>query len=106
VVQNAGDSVWGALYDVDEGDMNRLDRKEGAGWAYRPTPVDVSLIDGSTHRAVTYTVVDKEPIDVPPAADYLGRMIEAAHERELPLSYRNELERLPARLITSSPPAS
>jgi hypothetical protein len=42
--------------------------------------------------ATTYTVRSKEPTEVPPSEQYMGRVTAAAHERGLPDSYVAQLE--------------
>ena len=83
VVPAPGERVWGALYEVDEAVMDALDRKEGAGVAYRRLEVAVEL-DGTPRDAVTYEVIDKEP-DAPPATpEYAALVLGGARERGLP----------------------
>ena len=58
-----GEHVWGAAYERSGVALERLDRKEGAGFAYRRRAVGVEL-HGGMREAVAYEVIDKEP-DVP-----------------------------------------
>jgi AIG2-like family len=46
--------------------------------------------------AVVYTVHVKEPKEVLPSRQYLGRLIAAAHERHLPEAYVEKLEAMVA----------
>lgn len=95
VVPAAGESVWGVLYEVDDAELALLDRKEGYDWAYVREPLAAELAgDGSRQRAVTYTVRDKEPVEVNPSNDYLEGIISAAIERGLPSGYVDSLKRL------------
>ena len=55
-----GERVWGAAYDAPEAALAALDRKEGAGFAYRRRDVEVDL-DGELRPAITYEVIDKDP---------------------------------------------
>jgi gamma-glutamylcyclotransferase (GGCT)/AIG2-like uncharacterized protein YtfP len=83
VVPAPGERVWGALYEVDEAVMESLDRKEGAGLAYRRIEVEVEL-DGTPRTAIAYAVIDKEA-DVPPATPaYADLVLRGARERGLP----------------------
>jgi len=94
VLPAAGHEVWGALYELDEEDLDALDRKEGRGWAYARDEKRVRLsTDGSEHDVIVYTVVSKEPAEVPPSREYLARLIAAAGRRELPGAYVAMLER-------------
>jgi gamma-glutamylcyclotransferase (GGCT)/AIG2-like uncharacterized protein YtfP len=79
--------VWGALYELEEPDLQRLDRKEGGKDAYTRQDVVVRTCDGRTHEAVTYCVVNKEPSDIPPARAYLDRLLRGARQRSLPGAY-------------------
>jgi gamma-glutamylcyclotransferase (GGCT)/AIG2-like uncharacterized protein YtfP len=83
IVPAPGESVWGALYELPDGALERLDAKEGEGFAYRRRGVEV---DHAGHRraAVAYEVVDKEPEQVAPTDEYLALLRSAARERGLP----------------------
>jgi gamma-glutamylcyclotransferase len=83
IVPAAGESVWGALYEVPEGELDRLDRKEGEGFAYRRRAVEVEH-RGEPRAAVAYEVIDKEPDEVEPTPEYLELLRAAARERGLP----------------------
>ena len=88
VVLDSGQTVWGVLYQLDPEGLRALDRKEGNGWAYERQQCQVHLLtDGSEHEAITYTVLHKEPQDVPPSRAYLQRLITAARRRGLPERY-------------------
>ena len=86
-----GESVWGALYELPDDALERLDAKEGAGFAYRRVEVEVEL-GGEERRAVAYEVADKEPAEVLPTPEYARLLVTAAHERGLPDAYIRELE--------------
>jgi gamma-glutamylcyclotransferase (GGCT)/AIG2-like uncharacterized protein YtfP len=90
LVPALGRSVWGVVYELPLG-LGELDTKEGAGWAYRRREVDVRL-DDSTIGAVAYEVLEKEPAEVPPRADYVQLLVTGAREHGLPDSYIAELE--------------
>jgi gamma-glutamylcyclotransferase len=87
IVSVPGGSVWGALYEVADGELNRLDQKEGEGFAYRQ--VEVELADG--RRAIAYEVIDKEPRQVPCAPEYAELVLAGARERGLPEEWVREL---------------
>jgi gamma-glutamylcyclotransferase len=90
VVPAPGRSVWGVLYELPLG-LDELDAKEGAGWAYRRSEVEVRL-DGSTLTAAAYEVMEKEPAEVPPRPDYVELLVTGAREHGLPEHYIAELE--------------
>jgi hypothetical protein len=92
IVPAPGEVVWGALYELPEGALERLDRKEGEGLAYRRRQVEVEL--GSDRRvAVAYEVMRKEPEEVTPSPEYVRLLAEGARERSLPEPYVRRLER-------------
>jgi gamma-glutamylcyclotransferase len=93
VVPAAGCGVWGVLYELADGDLDALDRKEGNGWAYERVPVGVRLAgQAAAVRALTYRVCEPEPVEVTPSPEYLDGLIEAARARGLPASYSAQLE--------------
>lgn len=93
VVPEAGHSVWGVLYELADGDLDALDRKEGNGWAYERVPVAVRISGESADvPALTYRVCEPEPAEVQPSAAYLDGLIAAAQARGLPPGYSAELE--------------
>jgi gamma-glutamylcyclotransferase len=92
-------SVWGVLYEVGDGDLEALDRKEGNGWAYAREQKSVTLAgDRSAHAAIVYTVLAKEPSEVPPSGEYLERLIVAAEDQGLPEEYVVTLRAVPRTL--------
>jgi gamma-glutamylcyclotransferase (GGCT)/AIG2-like uncharacterized protein YtfP len=98
VLPAPGHEVWGTLYELDEKDLDALDRKEGCGWAYARERKHVRLsTDGSEHGAFTYVVVSKEPTEIPPSREYLIRLLAAAEHRALPAPYLAKLERIGSR---------
>ena len=92
VVRARGESVWGVLYDVPSGEMAALDRKEGvAAKAYERKRVLVTTAAGTRVRAVTYSVIEKEPGQTP-SDYYLELILTGARERSLPEEYVRMLE--------------
>ena len=92
IVAEPGSTVWGVLYEIREGDVAILDRKEGHGWAYVREPFTVRLESGGEQQAVAYTVRNKESSPVRPSRAYLSDVVNAARERALPPSYIRHLE--------------
>jgi gamma-glutamylcyclotransferase len=86
IVAAPGESVWGALYELPDEALARLDEKEGAGWAYGRREMAVEL-DGRARVALVYEVIDKEPREVPPTPEYARLLAEGARERGLPEEY-------------------
>ena len=88
LVPSPGEAVWGALSELAEDELERIDAKEGAGFAYQRTEVEL----GGEH-AVAYEVIHKEPRDVPPAPEYAALVLAGARERGLPDHWLRALER-------------
>jgi gamma-glutamylcyclotransferase len=86
IVPAPGEEVWGVLYEVPDGALDRLDAKEGEGWAYRRIEAEVEH-GGRRVRAEAYEVVAKEPDAVPPTPEYATLLVRAARERGLPRDY-------------------
>ena len=96
VIAAPGESVWGVLYELGPTQAAVLDRKEGAGWAYVRQPAQVRTLEGAAVDAFIYTVLHKEPREVPPSDAYVSRLIKGARKRGLPDAYICKLERLQA----------
>jgi gamma-glutamylcyclotransferase (GGCT)/AIG2-like uncharacterized protein YtfP len=94
VVADPGSEVWGALYELESRALERLDRKEGRGFAYRRRAVTVVAVDGTPHRAVAYSVISREPVEIRPSPSYLQGLLAGAGERSLPGEYIASLEAL------------
>jgi gamma-glutamylcyclotransferase len=93
VVPAPRNAVWGALYELDDKDLDALDRKEGHGWAYARERKRVRLAaDGPQRDAIAYTVLAKERTEVPPSREYLDRLIAAAERHAFPKDYIATLE--------------
>ncbi len=97
VVPAAGDEVWGVVYELDERDLEQLDRKEGLGWAYTRQRGRVHARDGSHHDAIFYTVLAKEHSEVAPSGDYIGRLVAAAERQGFPRRYLASLAEIASR---------
>ncbi len=81
-------SVWGALYELDDAMLAAIDEKEGNGWAYRRGRVHVRPGGGeATQGAQAYSVIAREQAEVPPSPAYLSGLLDAANERALPDEY-------------------
>ena len=86
-----GRCVWGALYELPEGELEGLDAKEGEGFAYRRREVTVEHREEHV-SAYAYDVISKEPADVPPTPEYRELLLAAARDRGLPAVYIRQLE--------------
>lgn len=94
VVRDEDGSVWGVLYEVSDGDLANLDKKEGNGHNYQRIAVEV-LCDDAPCTAYTYEVIAKLPDDIPTSRDYKQTLLAGAYEMGLPAAYIVMLEALP-----------
>jgi gamma-glutamylcyclotransferase len=94
ILADPGSSVWGVLYELSDEDLDGLDEKEGAGWAYDRLKVRVFGDDGSPHDAVAYVVIEKSSEEIPPSARYARQLIDAGRERGLSEEYLDAVSRL------------
>jgi gamma-glutamylcyclotransferase (GGCT)/AIG2-like uncharacterized protein YtfP len=97
-VEPASDeTVWGVLYDLREGDLARLDLREGYhkdrppgdNQRYRET-VTVTLADGRTVQAEVYMATPSADRRLP-SDEYIAYLLQLAEEWDLPLDYRDML---------------
>jgi len=79
IIDELGMSLYGVLYEIEEKEVEDLDRKEGYGSKYTKTEVDVVLLpDLYTYAAIVYVVISKESSEISPSREYLDTMIEGA----------------------------
>jgi gamma-glutamylcyclotransferase (GGCT)/AIG2-like uncharacterized protein YtfP len=98
VVPEEGAATWGALYELNQEDLNALDTKEyTANAGYQRREVEVETQDGTSHKATTYEVVNKEPKELAPKHEYLELLIKGATQRGLPLEWITLLKELQNR---------
>lgn len=94
--------AWGVLYEIDDQDLDKLDRVEGN---YHRTTVKVRRPDGGLLIAETY--VSDYLTEQPVAYDwYKKRVLEGAREHGLPNNYIAYLKRLPSRAEGTKPETS
>jgi len=94
VAAHAGSDVWGVLYAVPDGDLDKLDKGEGG---YRRVRLSLRLVDNTSTGAWVY--VAKKPKDDPalrPYTWYKRFLVEGAREHSLPEDYIAELDRIAA----------
>jgi gamma-glutamylcyclotransferase (GGCT)/AIG2-like uncharacterized protein YtfP len=94
IVADPESSVWGVLYEISDGCLETLDRKEGYPWAYERRSVDVMLESGGCRRALTYIVKQPEIEEVRPSNDYISGIVGAARAHGLPAAYVESLRAL------------
>lgn len=90
---DAAESVWGALYEVEDGDMKRLDEREGFS-ARREAARNVRnrvtvRVETSDERSVTAEAYVAVASDDPgqPSPHYIGYLVASAAECGLPKSH-------------------
>jgi gamma-glutamylcyclotransferase (GGCT)/AIG2-like uncharacterized protein YtfP len=92
VVEDANATVWGVLHELDGVAMEKLDRKEGAGWAYVRRQVQVYDVHDRLLAAQIYVVAAKSEEHIAPSTSYMARLVRAAEEQRLPDSYVRSLK--------------
>lgn len=85
-------AVWGALYELERSQLESLDLKESLGSGYEHLDVVVHTRDGASHRALAYSVIAKEPVEICPSLAYVQGLLQGAKERSLPDDYIASLE--------------
>ena len=85
--------VWGALYLMEPGQLDLLDRFEGG---YERTPVRVEGCKGAFHDALTYRS-DPGMEEMIPFDWYRGLILDGARQHDLPAAWLARLEALPCR---------
>lgn len=80
------DTVYGALFEIDQIEKRVLDRFEGLGIDYDEKQVTVISEDGDFRRALTYTakIIDNS---LKPYSWYLNHVVIGAKEIPLPKNY-------------------
>jgi gamma-glutamylcyclotransferase len=97
IVAAPGESVWGAVFEVDECDLTELDRFEGAQMSppgYRRCEVQVWTAEGAEATVCTYEVVAKTTVDLSPSSEYHALIVRGAEHWGLPLEYCGKLKRI------------
>ena len=92
---NAADSVMGALYSINGGDLPLLDRFEGVGHGYERKIVSVMSASNETVRAETY-IATHTGADLRPLDWYKEHVLRGARALQLPLTYIATIEAIVA----------
>lgn len=95
VIEAGSGSVTGVLFEIEQGEKADLDRIEGLNHGYREESVTVELASGAIERATTYVATNTNP-ELKPFTWYKQHVIEGAREANLPASYIEALEAVPA----------
>ncbi|XP_066244821.1 gamma-glutamylcyclotransferase-like [Euwallacea similis] len=104
IVPKKSGEVWGALWYVQNQDLENLDRQEGVhNNIYKPLQVDILLPDGKTVNARTYQQIAEAPggelselpQDCRPSVAYWKTIVKGAEETGLPKQYLDFLHQIP-----------
>jgi gamma-glutamylcyclotransferase len=101
-----GGSVHGAIYKLQQSDLDALDDYEGiADGQYTRNVVQVISPDGSAIKVITYFACRENKTEVAPSRKYLETILEGARDHQLPTEWIDWLgERL--EMIDSQPDQS
>ena len=84
-----GQQVWGAVYALDEGHLERLDHYETG---YERVQLSVRSDRGTRHTATSYRVLRK--LDLRPSRVYLDKMLRWGEHWGLPAPYMQKLREI------------
>ena len=87
-------SVWGAVFEVTDTDLKRLDAFEGVPTAYHRQKLPVHRADGSIVEAWTYLVTEPGP-ETLPSFRYWKALVDGGTAVGLPDEYLAFLRSLP-----------
>ncbi|XP_058130618.1 gamma-glutamylcyclotransferase-like isoform X1 [Anopheles ziemanni] len=116
IVEQKGEEVWGAIWEIDNSNLADLDRQEGVhNSVYKPLTLPVVLPGGDTLECRVYQLV-KNPCCLAPDADrpyerqpsktYMNIIINGAKETGLPEDYIALLKRIKHNGNTGDPQLS
>ena len=97
IVRDPGESVWGVVFHVAQGDLPSLDRREGVFLeAYHREKLEVFGVDGKPQMVSTYFAVpqDNPPKHYLPHQDYIALYLRGADKFHLPSAYQDKLKRI------------
>ena len=92
LLKSPGNLVWGVLYEIDELELNELDRSEGG---YQRKSLEVKPNTGSPTKAFVYLSV--KLTDSLPYHWYKRLLVDGAREHGLPSAYVDFLMQLPSQ---------
>ncbi|XP_061402491.1 gamma-glutamylcyclotransferase-like [Musca vetustissima] len=109
IVPNKGEYVWGAIWELDESDMEHLDNQEGVHQGIY-TPITVSVycptLDSNIECRAYHLCeqpdtnlntlpINEIPSDRLPSATYLKSLVKGAMESDIPYEYIDWLMHIP-----------
>lgn len=92
IAREAGQSVWGVLWEITPRHLSVLDQYEASYDRYQVQPINARPVDAVTYRVKRGLIVPAGP----PHPTYLEHLIEGATEHCLPEEYVAELRSHPA----------
>lgn len=97
IIENEGSTVFGAVWKIDDKDLDELDRQEGVECGiYKPMEVKVLINGNEEIHCRTYQLVhnppspidpENRPFERQPSKTYLNVILNGAHETGLPADY-------------------
>jgi len=87
----------GVLGEVDDADMEALDRFEGRGLRYDRVPIDVVTYDGETLAAEAYVSLPQFVREGRPSRRYINLLVEGARQMGLDEAWVQRLEATPIK---------
>ncbi len=85
IVEEEGNIVWGALYEITEEDLKKLDKYEGFPQVYQRCKILVKDDLGREYKAWVYLRDPQEKNK--PSEEYRNRLYEGAKQCDLPYEY-------------------
>ncbi|XP_071539038.1 gamma-glutamylcyclotransferase-like [Panulirus ornatus] len=93
IVEDPGNYLYGVLWEIDNEDMDNLDRQEGVQHGiYKVLEVDVETPSGENVKARSYQIICPMEEDRRPSSVYMDVIIGGARENGLPEDYIRFLE--------------
>ncbi|KAK3850637.1 hypothetical protein Pcinc_042670 [Petrolisthes cinctipes] len=93
IVEAPGHHVYGIVWEINDDDLDNLDRQEGVSQGiYRVLKVEVETDSRETLTARSYQIANPQHDDRRPSAVYLDVIINGARENGLPEDYIKFLE--------------
>ncbi|WKZ37742.1 MAG: gamma-glutamylcyclotransferase family protein [Anaerolineales bacterium] len=93
IIVSPSNSVWGVLFEINEREIQNLDRAEGGYYKQDITVIDE---DGNSTDAFTY-ISSKTDDNLKPYDWYLELIIEGADECDLPKEYIDDLRKFESK---------
>ena len=85
IVHSEKDVVWGGLFEINDEDLDKLDRREGYPISYNRKKVEVRDEDGNSYNSIVY-FREAEKIGKP-HQDYRDILLKGAKDCDLPVDY-------------------